>query len=195
MDYYTWRNLQDESQRDVCCVDLQDKGLTAVGIQTCSEYQASWMLDASTDWITSRIHVQVQGAGWQRSLELIRDSDGVWDQTVSLSGIQPAEMPEPGIAPGTDLSSALDVDLGKCPLTNVMPIRRLGLLSGDVPKTQLIMAWIDMPSLRVIASDQYYSSIDSRHVRYASGTRGVDVSLTVDANGVVTQYPDLALVF
>jgi len=52
-----------------------------------------------------------------------------------------------------------------------MTIRRLELLEAQVPKTRLIMAWIDMPSLEVIASDQYYSSIDAKTVRYASGTR------------------------
>lgn len=51
-----------------------------------------------------------------------------------------------------------------------MPIRCLRLLEENVPETPLIMAWIDMPSLQVIASDQYYSSIDSLKVRYASGT-------------------------
>ena len=72
------------------------------------------------------------------------------------------------------------------------PIRRLTLLETQVPKAQLIMAWIDIPSLQVIASDQYYSSVDSETVRYESGTRGVDVELEVDGGGVVVHYPDLA---
>ena len=54
------------------------------------------------------------------------------------------------------------------------------------------MAWVEMPSLRVIASDQYYASHSPGHVRYASGTRGVDVVLTVDSDGVVIDYPELA---
>ena len=73
-----------------------------------------------------------------------------------------------------------------------MPIRRLTLLETQVPKTQLIMAWIDIPSLQVIASDQYYSSVDAETARYESGTRGVDVELEVDGGGVVVHYPDLA---
>lgn len=73
-----------------------------------------------------------------------------------------------------------------------MPIRRLGLLEKNVPKIPLIMTWIHMPSLQVIASDQYYGSIDARSVRYASGTRGVDVELEVDEGGVVVHYPDMA---
>lgn len=77
-------------------------------------------------------------------------------------------------------------------MTNTMPIRRLNLLTESVPDTQLIMAWIDMPSLQIIASDQYYGSIDQDTVHYRSGTRGVDVELEVDHDGVVIAYPDMA---
>lgn len=44
----------------------------------------------------------------------------------------------------------------------------------------------------IAAADQYYSSVDERTVRYKSGTRGVDVELQVDEDGVVLHYPDLA---
>lgn len=73
-----------------------------------------------------------------------------------------------------------------------MPIRRLGRPENDVAHTPFIMAWIDMPSLRVIASDHYSSSASKSSVRYESGTRDVNVSLKVDANGVVLDYPALA---
>lgn len=98
----------------------------------------------------------------------------------------------PGIVQSADMKAALDCDLGLCLLTNTLSIRRLTLLEIQVPKTQLIMAWIDIPSLQVIASDQYYSSVDAETVRYESGTRGVDVELKVDGDGVVVHYPDLA---
>ncbi len=32
------------------------------------------------------------------------------------------------------IASALDCDLGLCPATNTMPIRRLGLLDADVAR-------------------------------------------------------------
>ncbi|KDS92495.1 hypothetical protein DHOM_10870 [Dermabacter hominis 1368] len=33
------------------------------------------------------------------------------------------------------------------------------------------MAWIDLPSLEVSASEQYYASIDRGSVRFINGTR------------------------
>ncbi|MEJ6012284.1 putative glycolipid-binding domain-containing protein [Corynebacterium sp. H127] len=192
MRHYQWLSLNDDSQRDTCDVEFLDLGLKAVGTQNTSKYQANWKLDASESWITQSIRVAVHGSRWARSLELQRDFNGIWSHSISETGVQPNDLPRPGIASDVDLSQALDVDLGKCPLTNVMPIRRLGLLEHKVARTPLVMAWIEMPSLRVISSDQYYSSLDQNHVRYESGTRQVDVTLSVDDFGVVQDYPNLA---
>lgn len=49
-----------------------------------------------------------------------------------------------------------------------------------------------MPSLAVIASPQIYTGIDTEHVRYTSGTRDFTADLTVDEDGVVIDYPQLA---
>jgi hypothetical protein len=76
-----------------------------------------------------------------------------------------------------------------------MPIRRLALLEGDVAETPLVMAWVDVPSLRVIRSDQVYGSVPgsaARQVRYTSHSRGFSANLDVDADGIVIDYPGLA---
>lgn len=167
-------------------------GLVASGVQHGHDYVADWQLDASDQWVTRCLIVNVRGPDWKRDLELTRDPSGQWSSETATIGAQPTHLAPPGIAPGTDLADAFDCDLGMCPLTNTMPIRRLGLLEAHVASTPLIMAWVAMPSLQVIASDQYYGSIDRRTVHYASGTRGVDVELQVDEDGVVVVYPDLA---
>lgn len=193
---YYWENPDDPQIQNQAEVSFEPGGLNANGIQTGPGYSARWILEALDDWTTQAIHVHVLGVGWNRMLKLKRDAGGVWTSETSVSGEQPAELAapdmHPGIVAGEDLSEALDCDLGMCPVTNTMPIRRLDLLGQEVPETRLIMAWIEMPSLRVIASDQYYSSVDERTVRYKSGTRGVDVELQVDEDGVVLNYPDMA---
>lgn len=189
---YTWEHWDDPSITNTADVHFTNEGLRASGIQHGRGYTAHWSLDAADGWVTRRLSIGVAGDGWSRSLELSRDDGRVWTSETTLTGEQPSDLPAPGIAPGEDLSDALDCDLGLCPLTNTMPIRRLGLLYDRVPKTRLIMALVDMPSLQVIASDQYYASVDSTTVSYASGTRGVDVELKVDQDGVVLTYPDLA---
>lgn len=188
-----WRSLLDPTQHDEVSVTLHPSGLTAQGRQTCSTYRAEWQLEVGDEWITRSLMVTVTGQGWGRSIRLARATDtGHWSAECTMTGPQPTDMPPPGIVNPDVLDGALDCDLGRCPLTNTMPIRRLGLMTGQVARTPLTMAWVDMPSLNVIASDQYYSSIDAQHVRYASGTRKVDVVLTVDEDGIVVDYPDLA---
>ncbi|GAA1173509.1 hypothetical protein CGLAUT_04550 [Corynebacterium glaucum] len=189
---YTWEHWDDPNIKNVAEVAFTDDGLTATGTQHGNGYRATWTLDAAEEWITRRVTVEAQGDGWSRALELTRNDTGEWSSDTTLTGAQPADLPSPGIADGVDLSEALDCDLGLCPMTNTMPIRRLNLLTENVPDTQLIMAWIDMPSLQIIASDQYYGSIDEDTVHYRSGTRGVDVELEVDHDGVVIVYPDMA---
>lgn len=188
---YKWEHVDTSLIRNEAAVQFLEAGLTASGVQYGDGYEATWELRTAENWVTERVSVNVEGDGWGRSLELVRSEQGVEAKT-NEEGTQPEDLPSPGIVQSADLKDALDCDLGLCPLTNTMPIRRLGLLETQVPKTQLIMAWIDMPSLQVIASDQYYSSIDSETVRYASGTRGVDVELEVDGDGVVVHYPDMA---
>lgn len=73
-----------------------------------------------------------------------------------------------------------------------MSILRLGLVEKRVPRTRFTVAWIDMPTLRVIESDQDYASAGTASVSHASGTRRVDVILGLDSDGIVTDYPQLA---
>nr|VDG62857.1 Uncharacterized protein conserved in bacteria [Streptococcus thermophilus] len=189
---YSWEHWDDPNIKNVAEVAFTDDGLTATGTQHGNGYHATWTLDAAEEWITRLVTVEVQGDGWARTLKLTRNDDGKWSSDTTLTGEQPADLPSPGIADGVELNDALDCDLGLCPMTNTMPIRRLNLLTESVPDTQLIMAWIDMPSLQIVASDQYYGSIDQDTVHYRSGTRGVDVELEVDHDGVVIAYPDMA---
>jgi hypothetical protein len=73
-----------------------------------------------------------------------------------------------------------------------MPIRRLRLLDEDISEVPLVMAWVDVPSLRVIRSDQVYGSAGQGRVRYLSYSRDFHAELTVDDDGVIIDYPGLA---
>lgn len=193
MEHCVWESLAIPGQTDVADIHFQGEGLQARGAQMTTAYRAEWLLEAPENWITSRFEITVKGdSGWSRQLSLTRNDNGVWTEEIEMEGSQQTDLAAPGVVPGTDLSSALDIDLGRCPMTNTMPIRRLNLLKEDVPRTPLVMAWIEMPSLRVIASDQYYSSRGDASVNYESGTRNVKTALEVDDLGVVTHYPDLA---
>lgn len=90
----------------------------------------------------------------------------------------------PGLDDPGALANALVCDLGPCPLTNTMPIRRLRLLEANIAETELVMAWVEVPSLRVLRSDQVYRSGPPGTVLYRSRNRGYAGELEVDTEGL-----------
>lgn len=191
---YRWKSLVDDSHIDTAQVTILATGVRAEGTQQTSGYQARWALDAPSDWVTASLHVQVRGLeGWSRTLDLSREATtGLWTARTGMSGRQPQGLARPGLAAAAQLDGALDCDLGACPMTNLMPIRRLGLLESHIAEQSLLMAWVEMPSLAVRPSVQRYASLDRHHVRYLNGTGEIDVELEVDHHGMVTRYPGLA---
>ncbi|MEV8273350.1 putative glycolipid-binding domain-containing protein [Microbacterium sp. NPDC077184] len=186
----TWQGTDDPTRMDRASVRLQDEGMTAFGSSTATAYALSWNLDAGDGWLTRTIDVAVHGDGWRRFLHLERSPEGEWTSRTESHG--DTDLPPAGIAPDIDLSGALDCDLGLCPVTNTMPIRRLHLLDSPAETTHppLVMAWIEVPSLRVLRSEQHYGPVDATTVSFRSGD--FSAHITTDADGFVLDYPDLA---
>jgi hypothetical protein len=74
-----------------------------------------------------------------------------------------------------------------------MPVIRHGLHRGPGAE-QFVMAFVQVPDLRVVASRQDYTHLGltggTARVRYASGSFASD--LTIDADGLVIDYPTMA---
>ena len=196
---HSWQGEDDPARIDTATINLETDRLTAHGTSRTADYAVSWALATTLGWVTQRLTVTVHGQGWSRHLELTRSDDGVWSSETLSSG--DTDLPKPGIADPEGMAGALDCDLGLCPVTNTMPILRLNLVSGDgapVDETALTMAWVEVPSLRVIPSEQVYSQVRSARegapamVLYSSGNGGFTAELTVDDDGVVVDYPGLA---
>lgn len=196
---HSWQGEDDPARLDTATINLQTDHLTAHGTSRTDSYAVSWALTTAEGWVTRRLTATVHGDGWSRHLQLERTDDGVWSSEVQTAGA--CDFPAPGIEDPAALAGALDCDLGLCPVTNSMPILRLNLLSTDnapADETELTMAWVDVPSLRVVAGKQVYSQVrpptDGRDavVLYSSANRGFTAELTVDRDGVVVDYPGLA---
>lgn len=188
----SWFGEDNPARFDSASV-LLDPGLYAFGRQRTDDYVAAWTVDARSDWITQAVHVAVQGRGWSRTLALTRNAQtGQWSSRTHTGGQPPKEYPPPGIVDATTLTGAIDCDLGLCPVTNTLPIRRLRLQDHHVAARELMMAWIDMPSLQVTASRQIYASDNATQVTYTSTTRNTTYPLSLDEDGLVVRYPGLA---
>jgi hypothetical protein len=189
-----WSGI-DAWRAEVATVDLGVDGLSATGTQLGAEplpYRLDYQLEVDEDWISRELHVTARGNGWSRRLALRHDGAGRWSAEVSHTGcVSLAE-------PGGDLDAvagALDCDLGLCPLTNVMPVRRHNLhVRADA--CDFLMAWVSVPDLGVHGSHQRYEHVGRREdrlvVRYVGEHREYVSELELDDDGFVLVYPELA---
>jgi hypothetical protein len=183
-------------------VVLDDRrGLLARGTALAVDpipYTCRYELVVDQAWQSNRLEVSVEGGGWLRTLRLERAA-GRWrastgeqgdlDAALAAAGRRPAGLP--GTEEPDRLQPALDVDLGGSPLTNTLPIRRLGLRDATPDAERpVVVAWVLLPGLQVVPSEQSYTPLGGNKIRFRSGTFTAD--LTVDADGYVTNYPGLA---
>jgi uncharacterized protein len=173
-------SVEETAGFDSAWVTLNPPSLSAVGRavgQRPEPYWLSYELETDDTGATTRLLVNAQTGGETRELDLRRDGD-TWTTDRE-------ERP--------DLAGALDCDLASCPLTNTMPILRHELHRSP-GEHQFLMAFVEVPSLRVRASLQTYTHLGTRDglacVRYAAGTFTSD--LVIDADGLVVRYPTMA---
>ncbi|MDG4821649.1 putative glycolipid-binding domain-containing protein [Asanoa sp. WMMD1127] len=177
------------------------RGLVARGTQLAVDpipYQARYELVVDENWQTSRLDVSVEGAGFMRTVRMQR-ATGRWRATTGEQGDLDAALVAagqrrvgfPGIEDASRLERALDVDLGGSPLTNTLPIRRLGLLNAAADRQFTVLtAWVLLPSLEIIAGEHVYTRVGGNKIRYESDNFRAD--MTVDDAGFVVDYPGLA---
>jgi hypothetical protein len=169
-----WRGLE-EWLAEVCEVTLDGDSLHASGTQLGAEphpYRLDYELTTGARWVTERLVVTARDAQGRRSLDLRRAADGGW---TANGEAQP------------HVQGALDCDLAFSPLTNFMPARRLAGATADH-----VMAWVSVPDLGVLRSEQRYEPIDERHVRFVGLEDGFTAELELDEDGLVVRYPRLA---
>lgn len=192
--FVVWSGV-DEWRSEVCRLDLAPEGVRAKGTQIGINpvpYRMDYRLDASSNFVTSRLEVDVTGLDWSRRLVLTHDGAGDWSIDAGASG-------DPGLPPpGGDagrVKGALDCDLGLCPATNLMPVVRHGLHRAPGERN-FLMAWVSVPDLGVHPSKQRYEHVrltpDGSVVRYVGEHRDFVGELEFDEDGVVVFYPDLA---
>jgi uncharacterized protein len=176
-------------------VDLGPNHLTARGVAIGSDpisYRLDYTLETAADFVTSRLHVVSRGEGWRRAIELERDDHGIWTLSSEQEGT--VDLPAPGGDPAA-FADALDCDLGLSPVTNLMPVLRLGLMSGGDP-VELTMAWVSVPDLSVHADGQRYAFVSADHAlsvtRYEAIDGGFAANIAIDLDGLVIDYPGIA---
>ena len=89
------------------------------------------------------------------------------------------------------LDGCIDVDLAGSPFTNTLPIRRAGLVAGG-EAIEFRMAYVPFDTFKPVVDEQRYRCLEAdRLYRYEAVDRSFAADLTVDEDGLVTDYPGL----
>jgi uncharacterized protein len=196
---HLWRRLDTDGCEHALVDDRG--GLRARGVAVAVDpvaYTCQYELRTDDRWTTTGLDVSAEGAGWLRSIRM-ELAAGRWRVTTAEQGDLNAALAAAGHAgaglPGTEdpdqLFGAFDIDLSGSPVTNTLPIRRLGLLRAEPGVAhRLNVAWVHLPSLEVSQADQIYTALGDGRVRFSSETFSADIE--VDPDGFVTHYPGLA---
>ncbi len=149
-------------------------------------YSASYSLATDDVGVVQRLTVRTIRAQGEQYVGLTRSEEGIWLVDHGVGTVR------------THFGGALDVDLAFCALFNALPVRRLGLhhaaAHNEVAQyDDLPVAFVSLPGLEVSGVRQTYRTVavgDTTVVGFTSDL--FQAELTVDADGLVLEYPGLA---
>ncbi|MCX5493863.1 putative glycolipid-binding domain-containing protein [Kaistia dalseonensis] len=138
-----------------------------------AHFAASYHLSCHPDDRVAEARVHVVGGP---SIVLQSDGDGLWRNS------EGKRVPS--------LVGAIDVDFSASPLTNTLPIRRLGLQAGEA--AEIAVAYIRFPDLDVTIDRQRYSCLEvGRRYLYEAVDGSFAAEIETDEFGIVEQYEGL----
>jgi len=148
---------------------------SVIGETDGERFAAEHIVECDPKWRTKKAAVRIVSTA--QGVMLSSDGKGNWRD-------QQADRPLPV------LDGAIDVDITCTPFTNTLPIRRLGLEAGK--SADILVAYIDVPSLRLTADPQRYTCLEPLR-RYRFESLGSDFvrEIEVDEHGLVVLYPGL----
>jgi hypothetical protein len=188
-----WSGL-DAWTAEAARVEIGEDGVRATGTQL-GDHQVPYRLDYALDatgpgFVTRHLRVAAAGEGWRRSIDLLRGEDGTWQCATEAEGEVALSPPGLGDAAAVLGPETLDCDLGLCPLTNLMPVRRHALAT-EPGAHDFTMAWVSVPDLAIRADGQRYEHVRSGVVRFSQPS-SFTAELQLDDDGLVRFYPGIA---
>lgn len=177
-----WKALTvpDYQGEGLCHVDLtgsadgvEARGM-AIGAIEGKPFAARFTCQFDTAWRSRSLTVETTDG---RSLDIRSDGEGNWTTAKGEAILA--------------LSGAIDIDLQASPLTNTLPLRRLGLKQSHGP-IECTMAYIPFDTFEPYADAQRYTCLkDGKCYLYENADRTFVAELPVDEFGLVLDYPTL----
>jgi hypothetical protein len=168
-EYYSLEN---------CLADITPSGVdinsVIVGKHGSIIYRVEYHIKTNPDWETQFIQISSRHSNRELKYRLHKYSKDKWiadGQTIML------------------FDGCIDADIALTPFTNSLPIKRLKL---DLDQTEQVrVIYFDLLAQEVRAVDQQYTRIDERKYHYENIPNDFAADITVDDNGLVTDYPSL----
>ncbi len=130
-----------------------------------------------THWHTRQVSLHVVGLAGARQW-LTSDGAGHWFRAGG---------------PLTAIEGCLDVDINVTPYTNTLPIRRLAQKTGE--SAEINVVYLTVPELSFRPARQRYTCLEltseGGRYRYEGLDTGFSREITVDADGLVIDYPGI----
>jgi hypothetical protein len=149
----------------------------SVGEIDGAAYRIHYLLDCGSDWQVQSM--RVEDLLNHKSIAVLRGNDGHWRGEAG--------------GPLPDLDGCTEVDIMITPFTNTLPIRNLNLRVGE--SREIAVVYVGLPGLVTSRKDQRYTCLsvnDSGGIyRYESLESSFTADLTVDADGLVVDYPGI----
>ena len=182
LEYNILWALQPEAGLEHLHLQQNDEGSNidsvVIGMDHSHPFRISYEIRVDRSWKVQECIIRNLDSA-HRSIKLQADGMGHWVDATSAS--LPA------------LDGCLDVDISVTPFTNTLPIRRLSLQPGQ--STDIVVAYITVPDLEVKPAQQRYtclkSSTNGSLYRYEGVTTGFSREISVDAEGLVIDYPEI----
>lgn len=174
-----WIPQQWPGAEHVMIVDHGDQEWTAHGVALAVLPEGSIRVEYDLRvWPAGYLLVAaVSSERGYRRVELSRNADRRWCDSAGTA------IPK--------LDGCTELDLAITPLTNTLPLRRLRADPGRA--TDLDVAYISVPSLRVSRSLQTYTCLERLRggATWLYASKRFRAELEVDADGIVERYSDL----
>ncbi len=171
-----WRRL-DVPGHESARVSFEDPGWhlagTAVFVHESQACRLGYSLTCDSRWQTLSARVEGWVGNQAIEIEVSVDPERRWrinDQAIEV------------------VTGCIDIDLNFSPSTNLLPIRRLNLSTGQEAKVRA--AWLRFPSFKLEPLEQIYRRVGANQYQYESAGGTFKTELTVNEAGFVTKYPD-----
>lgn len=161
---------------------LKDQEIVAdsviIGVHNHIPFSLQYNIVCDSNWRVRELFLKLLSDNG-KSINIQSDGQGHW---TTITGI-----------PISSLEGCIDIDISATPLTNTLPIRRLGINPGQ--SAELLVAYVSIPEMELTSDRQRYTCLESHAhgalYRYESLESDFSAVLPVDSDGLVIDYPGL----